>query len=119
NISAANLPTTKQLVELDLQADKLLWIQIASRASAESSNRSAVRIAAWEYDFRFDDWCGPGEIIATVDDKLGDQLFLAGYQQFRPHAVVIGPDENGKIEIQLQGLALQPADSARPLAPAG
>lgn len=119
NISAANLPTTKQLVELDLQADKLLWIQIASRASAESSNRSAVRIAAWEYDFRFDDWCGPGEIIATVDDKLGDQLFLAGYQQFRPHAVVIGPDENGKIEIQIQGLALQPADSARPLAPAG
>lgn len=116
-LSAMQNPTTKELRELNLGADKLVWLRIHS--SRDDVSGSFVRLLVSEYDFLFDDWSVPSIQEVRTLDRLADDLFDAVCGQFRPHAHVLGLNEDGKVEIQLKGLALQPSNSPSPLAPDG
>lgn len=117
SLPARQLPTTKELLSLDLQADKLIWLQVS--AIGDLASNTFARIVAYEYDFRFDDWSVPEHRDVRSVVRLGDALFEAACSQFRPHATVIGLDADGKVQMQLKGLALQPVESTHPLAPDG
>ena len=123
--AGGTLPSKDWLAENRDGFDKILWVTVGSAARIGERPSARLPVAVREYDHEFADWGMPGTAEQWSGPEVPEAVFDLMRRQFRPLAdvvdVKVDPQTDAIVDVVLsvRGLALQPADSAKPFVPAG